>query len=215
LAHVPITRRALFAIPSALSLTDASADLIPLAPGSALLRHGSEREGMIVPALRARIATHVVLAGHALVATAFGADPDRDTTVDLLALTSHEPGRPPRLRALELIAYADADGFRMSTRFSAAGDGSRLIFARTASAARGATLVTRAAWIDYLAWSDGAALADRPIHPPPPGSCAALLAQRRVRVGVALSGMVAEISPALLRDTGLLQRLSPRLPIKS
>lgn len=214
-----LKRRSLLAIPPALAIPAALGPvavgtsggdpvLDPLSPGHAILRRRGQGDGLILPAERARIVGRMTLAGHDLTATAFAADPDAATTIDLLAITSLDGAAPPRLIALEVLVYADAGGTRLATTAAATSDGSRMVFTRAASATRSPTLVARSTWKDYLAWSaDGAPLADAPIHPPPDPSCAAILALRRSRVRVALTGDVAEITPALLNDTFLLRPL--------
>jgi hypothetical protein len=221
-----VTRRSLLAVPAVLApdlpgagLTTRGAVggaplqaetlvLDPWGDGHVLLRRSGGGDGLILPALRARIAARVMLAGRQLTLTAFAADPDAQSALDLLAVTSLAAGSPPRLIGLEILEYRHAEGTRLATTLAATSDGMRLVFSRVASVTVSTTLVTHATWKDFLMWSgDAAPLADAPIHPPPPRSFAELLSIRRFRVRVALSGDVAEITPELLRDTYLQQKL--------
>jgi hypothetical protein len=184
--------------------------LEPLSSGRVILRRHGQGDGLILPAGRARIVGRMMLAGHHLTATAFAADPDADTAIDLFALTTLPPGAPPRLLGLEVLTYADGDGTRIATTMAATSDEARIVLSRAGSTTRGPTLINRSAWRDYLAWtSELSPLEDAPIHPPPEHSLPAALATRRTRVRVALTGDIAEITPALLRDTYLLRKLAP------
>ena len=204
-----LTRRALLAAAPAAFAARPNDDLLldPVSADTVRLRRLSERDGLILPASRTRIVARLSLGGHDLMATAFAGDPDNETAIDLLALSSVDAGTPARLLALEILSYADADGTRLGCRLATTSDASRVLLTRTASAYRSPTLVVRSGWIDYLGWRDKAPLASLPIHPPPDGSWAALLADRRARVQALLTPTVTEISPALLRDTQLLRPL--------
>ncbi len=204
-----LTRRSLLAVPAALGLPrEDSLVLDAVSSGHVILRRPRQGDGLILPADRARITGRFTLAGREITSVAFAADPDTETAIDLLALAVLAADAPPRLVALELLAYADAEGIRLSSTMAATSDATRVAFSRSGSFARGATLVTSSVWRDFLAWSgDGLPLQDMPIHPPPEHSWAALLAVRRSRVRVVLAGDVAEVTPSLLRDTYLLRPL--------
>jgi hypothetical protein len=202
-----LSRRSVLALPAALVGTGDAVVLAPGEPDQVVLRHPAARDGLVMPANRARIAAHFALGGHPVVAASFGADPSADIAVDILALAALDPALPPRLIGLELLTYTDANGTKLISRVSATSDGAALILARATATSRSPTLLLRATWNDFLSWRDDAPLADAPVHPPPPRSYAALLAARRFRVRVALAGPVARITPALLRDTSLLQPL--------
>jgi len=218
-----LTRRSFLAVPAGFAAPNPEfPSLEPLSPGHVILRGVAAVEGLILPATRARILARLALGGHPLAAIGFAWDQadgavGDPAAIDLVAFVAFDRSEPPRLLALELMTYAnpatsDPGSLRLDTRVTATSDGARIRLARNAACYRSPTLVTRSAWIDYLAWNDGGPLADAPIHPPPPGSIAAELASRRARVRIALAAPVAEITPALLNDMRLFRPLMPSAP---
>jgi hypothetical protein len=89
--------------------------------------------------------------------------------------------------ALEVLAWQAPGGGWLATRIGATGERTRLKLTRDAAAPRGARPWRRESWTDFLAWRDGAALADAPVRPPPPQTWQAQLAAVRARVAARLA----------------------------
>jgi hypothetical protein len=133
-----------------------------------------------LPAVRARIAFALPIAGREVAGVAFAADPPGGS-LDLVALCGWD-GACLRILGLEILSYAGADGASLASCFAGVGDRSRLRIERTASVPRHGLPLRWESWTDLVAWRDQAPLADAPVRPPLPGTRQAALAAGRARV---------------------------------
>jgi hypothetical protein len=152
-----------------------------------------------LPAERARLAALLPIAGRQVAVLAFGADPpDPRARLDLAAVVGWD-GTQLRVMALEVLAWQTADGGGFGTRLAATGDRRRLRLTREAAAPIGPRRWRREAWIDLLAWQDGAALADAPPRPPMAGTWQGQLAAVRAVVAAHLATPRCDVGEDLIR----------------
>ncbi len=163
---------------------------------------------ILLPARRARLLKTLPLAGREVLAVAFAGDRDRADEMargplDLVALIGSD-GMRLRILAVEMLHWQGRGGAGFDTMLDAPGRGSLLRFARVASPPQPSTASRHWIWADYLAWRQGAPLADAAPRPPRPETWQAALAAIRARITAVLTPPHTELTLNLLAPTGLL-----------
>jgi hypothetical protein len=202
-----LTRRLLLAAPALLVPRRAAAAMLqpghatglnldPAEPDQVAFSADDIIGAVMLPQGRARLVALLPIAGRDVAAVAFAADPPGGT-LDLLALIGWD-GACLRVLGLEVLNYSGPNGASLSSRFAGVGDRSRISIARTASTPRRGLPKRWENWIDYLAWRDGAPLADAAIRTPLAGTRQADLGAIRAEIITALSPPCQAVTAALL-----------------
>jgi hypothetical protein len=147
------------------------------APGQTLFRAEGMDGAIALPCPGARMAGLLPIAGRQVACLAF-AVPSLRGELSAIALAGWD-GDGLRLLGLELADWRGAQGGRLWSRYGGVADRTRLRIGREAAVVRPDKPRAWENWTDYLAWREGAALAQALVRPPPAGSWQARLAALR------------------------------------